>query len=79
MRTRLYTFAVASLAPALAFTTSWAAGVAAATPPPRISSITPTPVSACGPISVAGNYILTASPPPSAGTLLRRNGATRDP
>ncbi len=68
MRTRLYTFAVASLAPALAFTTSWAAGVAAATPPPRISLITPTPVSACGPISVAGNYILTASPPPSAGT-----------
>jgi hypothetical protein len=68
MRTRLYAFAAASLASTLAVTTGWAAGVATATPLPRISSVTPTPVSACGPISVPGNYVLTDSPPPSAGS-----------
>ncbi len=68
MRTTFYAFAAASLTSALAFTTGWAAGAATATPLPRLSLVTPTPVSACGPISVPGDYVLTDSPPPSAGS-----------
>src|SRR5271154_3716817 len=68
MRTTFYALAAASLASALPFTTGWATGLATATPLPRVSLVTPAPVSACGPISVPGNYVLTDSPPPSAGS-----------
>ncbi len=67
MNTRHHATAVVSFASALAVLAGIGAGTAVAAPVLR-PAITPTPLSACGPINSPGSYQLTADPPPLAGT-----------
>jgi len=67
MNTRRFAVATASLASALTLAAGIGAGPATASTQLRTPAITPTPLGACASISVPGNYVLVANPPPPAG------------
>jgi parallel beta-helix repeat protein len=67
MNTRNYAVAVACLASAMATVAGIGADPAMAGTPVHITALTPTPLNACGPISIPGSYVLTVNPPPAPG------------